>query len=271
MPRVILPEPRVHPAAVVEPGASVDPTAVVGPYAVLGPRVVVGPGCRVEAHAVLQGATILGPGNCVGAHAVLGGLPQVRGLAPEAAGRLEVGRDNVFREHVTVHVASAPAEATRIGDGNLLMIGSHVAHDCTVGDGVELANGVQLAGHVTVEDHAALGGLAAVHQFVRVGRLSFVGAGAMVSQDVPPFSLASGDRARVYDANTVGLRRRRVPAERRQLIRRALRLILAAPTVSAGVEVVRREIDACEEVDLLVSFVLASQRGVCPLARRREP
>jgi len=253
--------PDVHPAAVVEPGARLDPTASVGPCAVIGSRVTLGPGCRVEAHAVIQGETTLGPGNHVGVHAVLGAAPQIRGRTVEGA--LQIGEGNTFRELVTVHVGGARGSVTRIGNQNLLMAYSHVAHDCCLGDGVELANGVQLAGHVQVEDHAVLGGLAAVHQFVRIGTLAFVGAGSMVSQDVPPFTLASGDRARIYDLNVVGLRRHGYGPNARRALRRALGLLLTAPTIQQGVERVRAGSELTAEVERLLAFVEQGGRGLC--------
>jgi UDP-N-acetylglucosamine acyltransferase len=261
---------RIHPTAVVEPGARIDPSALVGPYAVIGPHVVVGPACRVEAHSVLQGETVLGAGNRVGPHAVLGAPPQIRETTGDDAGGLEIGDGCWFREMTTVHLGGAPGRLTRVGSRCMLMAYSHIAHDCVVGDGVELANGVQLAGHVEVGDLASLGGLAAVHQFVRVGRLAFVGAGAMVSQDVPPFALVSGDRARVYDTNRVGLERRDVAPHVRRRLRTALRMLLGAPTVAEGVAAVREAVEPCAEVDELVAFVLASRRGVCRLVGGRR-
>jgi UDP-N-acetylglucosamine acyltransferase len=258
---------NIHPTAVVEPGAEIDATAEVGPLAFIGGRVRLGPGCRVASHAVVKGDTTIGPRTRIGHHAVLGERPQVRDLEGPP-GRLEVGQDNWLRELVTVH-AGSPGSVTRLGDGNLLMAYSHVAHDCQLGNGIELANGVQLAGHVRVGDHAGLGGLAAVHQFVRVGELAFVGAGSMVSQDVPPFCLASGDRTRVYGANTVGLRRQGLPPALRRDLALALRLLLGAPTLARGLEQVRRQVAPSVEVSRLLAFAEASERGLCAPVRRR--
>ena len=257
----------VHPSAVVEPGAELDPSVRVGPFAVIGGGVHVGPGCRVDAHAVIVGDTRLGADNWVASHAVLGGPPQVRGLDGQA-GALRIGSGNVFRELCTVHAAQAGAE-TRIGDGNLLMAGSHVAHDCVLGNHIELANGVQLAGHVQVGDHAGMGGLAAVHQFVRVGHHAFVAAGSMVSQDVPPFSLAAGDRARIYGLNLVGLRRHGFGADQRKQLGRALRLLLRAPTLGEGLARLGQDLPASAELELLLEFARCSTRGLCRLASRR--
>jgi UDP-N-acetylglucosamine acyltransferase len=258
---------RVHPTAVVEPGASIDPTARVGPFAVIGPDVVLGPETRVEAHAVIQGRTVLELANRVGPHAVLGAPPQVRGI--EDSGMLQIGRHTWFREFCTVHVGWE--DVTRIGDHNLLMAYSHVAHDCQLGDGVELANGVQLAGHVVVEDNVAIGGLAAVHQFVRIGAFAFIGAGSMVSQDIPPFTLAVGDRARSYGPNVVGLRRHGFSPEDRRQIKQALKLLNGAPTLHEGLQRIRDQLRSSSPcAQRLVDFCESSQRGICPSARGRD-
>jgi len=264
---------QIHPTAVVEPGADIDPTARVGPCAVIGAAVRIGAGCEIDAHVVIRGDTVLGPGCRVASHAVLGTEPQVRrGASSEggkAPGSLRLGHDTWVREHVTVHVGTAGGQ-TVVGAGCLLMAYSHVAHDCRIGEGVELANGVQLAGHVEVQDRAALGGLSAVHQFVRIGRMAFVGAGAMVSQDVLPFALASGDRARVYGVNTVGMKRHGLDGERRRALRCALRLLLGAPTLAQGLEAVLAMEASCEELEQMVSFARISRRGLCRLTQLRS-
>lgn len=263
---------KIHTTAVVAAGAELDASVTVGPFAVIGPAVRIGAGCEIGAHAVIEGSTTLGAGSRVGPHVVLGAPAQVREhrstAQPDAQmehrapiGRLEIGEGNWIREFATVHAGFHGL--TTIGGENLLMAYSHVAHDCRLGDGVELANGVQLAGHVVVGDNASLGGLAAVHQFVRVGELSFVGAGAMVAQDVPPFALVSGDRARCYGVNTEGLKRREVGAEERSALRRAFKLLYAAPSLSKGLEQLRAEFPGPGPVERLVAFCEVEGRGIC--------
>jgi UDP-N-acetylglucosamine acyltransferase len=254
-------EGRIHPSAVIAPGAQIDLAATVGPYAVIGPRVVIGPQTEIGPHSLIEGNTRLGARNRVGPHTVLGAPPQVRECS-DGGGRLVIGDDNWIREFATVH-AARPGGETRIGSNNFLMAGSHVAHDCILGDHVELANDVQLAGHVRVEDHVGLGGLAAVHQFVSLGAHSFVGAGSMVSQDVLPFTLVSGDRARTFGLNVVGLRRHNFPAALCRDLARAVRMILEAGILAEGVARVRSEIPPSDPVERLLSFVSASQRGLC--------
>lgn len=254
----------IHPTAIVDSTARLHPTVRLGPYAVVGAGARLGPDCVLGPHAVVQGDTVLGEANRLEAHVVLGGEPQVRDL-DGGGGRLELGRGNWLREFTTVHRAR-PGGVTRIGDNTMLMAYSHVAHDCTVGDNVELANAVQLAGHVQLGDHARVGGMAAVHQFVRVGARAFVGGGAMVSRDVPPYALVSGDRARCYGLNAVGLRRQGVDPERRAELALALRLLLTATTLAQGAAKARQQVPRSAERELLLCFALESSRGLCALA-----
>lgn len=196
---------KIHPSAIVEKGAEIGPDCEIGPY------------------AVIFAGVRMGARNRVHAHAVLGDVPQDK-KAGGAPTRVEIGDDNVFREHVTVHRGTRET-TTRIGSKNLFMVGSHVAHDVTIGSGVVIANAVQLAGHAVVHDHATFGGLAGVAQFVRVGESAFVAAGAMVERDVPPFCIAQGDRARVRAVNRVGLERRGIPRPSIDEIERVFRAI----------------------------------------------
>lgn len=251
----------VHPTAVVAADAGLAGVEV-GPFAVIGAGVELAPGVVVGAHAVLTGPLVVGAGTRIGAHAVIGTDPQDRAHDGSPT-QLVIGADNVLREHVTVHRGSSAGRgATRIGDGNLLMVGAHVAHDCQVGDRCTFANGVMLGGHVEVGDDVVFGGLVAVHQGVRIGRLAMLAGGAMVAQDVPPFCLVHGDRARLVGVNTVGLRRAGLPASTRTAIRRAVK---AASGLGAG-----SPPDDLPEVQELRAFYAASERGVCGARALRE-
>jgi UDP-N-acetylglucosamine acyltransferase len=230
----------VHPLALVAADADLGEGVVVGPFAVVEPGVVVGAGCRLDAHAVVRSGTRLGARNVVHPFAVLGGDPQERTYAGEPT-HLEVGDGNTFREHVTVHRGSVKGGGvTRIGSGSLIMAGVHVAHDCALGDGIELANATLLGGHVTLGDGVVVGGGAALAPFVRVGPRAFVAAGAMVEQDVPPFVIVAGDRARVRALNRVGLGRGGVPEASRAALERAFRGIFRSglPRAPAAAELV---------------------------------
>ncbi len=222
---------RVHASAVVDPRAELASDVVVGPYAVVEAGVVLAAGCVLHAHAMVRGPASLGARNVVHPFAVVGGEPQAK-KHTGGSGRVETGEGNVFREHATVH-GGTEERSTRIGSGNLFMVGSHVAHDCVIGSSCVLANAVQLAGHVVVEDWATFGGLSGVAQFVRVGESAFVAAAAACERDVPPFVVVQGDRARVRGVNVVGLRRRGVPEASVAALERAVRKLWQSGTTRA--------------------------------------
>jgi UDP-N-acetylglucosamine acyltransferase len=255
---------RVHPTATVARGAELADGVVIGPYAVVGADVRVGADTWVGAHAVLDGRTTIGARNRIFPHASVGTMPQDLKYRGEAS-TLRIGDANIVREYVSINPGTeGGGMETVIGSGCLFMVSSHVAHDCRLGDSVILANSVALAGHVVVEDHAIVGGLAGVHQFVRLGESALCAAGAMVSKDVPPFCTVAGDRARLFGLNMVGLRRRGFPAETIRALRRAYRLLfLGGGTRGEHVSAVRAELGQVPEVEQMVAFVAASTRGVC--------
>jgi UDP-N-acetylglucosamine acyltransferase len=214
----------VHPSAVVDPSATLGQDVVIGPFCHVGAGVVLGDGCHLVGSATVLGPTVLGARNVVHPYAVLGGAPQDKSHRGEPT-RLVIGDDNVFREHVTVNRGTTKQDGvTRIGSGNLLMAGSHIAHDCVLGDGIILGNGTLLGGHVEVRDYVVSGGGVAIQPFVTIGTVAFLAGGAMIEREVPPFVIAAGDRARVRGLNKVGLRRRGVSPESL----RALRTVYAA-------------------------------------------
>lgn len=207
----------------VDPRAELAADVIVGPYAIVEAGVILGAGCVLHAHAVLRGPATLGTGNVVHPFAVIGGEPQAKRHAG-SPGRLEIGEGNVFREHATVH-GGTDGRSTRIGSHNLFMVGSHAAHDVSVGSHCVFANATQLAGHAVIDDWVTFGGLSGVTQHVRVGESAFVAAASACERNVPPFVVVQGDRARVRGLNVVGLERRGVPAESIAALRRAVRKI----------------------------------------------
>lgn len=257
----------IHPTAVVLPGATVAPDVQIGPFAVIGDGVVLEAGVRVGPHAVLTGPTRVGARTRIHAHAALGGDPQDLKYAGETTS-LEIGPDNTFREFTTASRGTIQGGGvTRIGAGNLFMAYSHVAHDCVVGDGVVLANSVALAGHVEVGDKAVLSGLVAVHQYARIGRCAMVGGGGMVAQDVPPFMIAQGDRARLFGLNIVGLRRAGLPADTIAALKRAYRELFGQGLpLRIAMEHAREHFVDVPEVTELLAFIEASNRGICRAA-----
>lgn len=255
---------RVHPTAVVEAGAELASDVVVGAYAVIGAEVALDEGVEIGPHAVLTGRTRIGARTRVFPHVCLGGEPQHVDYAGEPT-RLEIGRDNVIREHVSIHVGTeAGGGRTRIGDGNLVMNGAHVAHDCRVGSHTVIASFSGLAGHVVVEDHAVLGAYTGVHQHARVGESAMTASGSKLSLDAPPFSLVAGDRARVVGLNSVGMKRRGFPGDTLRAIKRAHRIVFGGriPLAEAFSQV-ESELGEVPEVERWLRFLRGSERGFC--------
>lgn len=246
---------EIHPTAVVAQNVRLADGVYIGPHVVVGDGVSLGEDTRLLPSCVVLGPTVLGARNVVHPFAVLGAEPQDRSHAGEPT-ELIVGDDNVFREHVTVHRGTAKDRGqTRIGSSCLLMVGSHVAHDAVLGDGVTLTNGVLLGGHVRIGDYAVIGGGAAIAPFVRIGESAFVAGGAMVENDVPPFVIAQGDRARIRALNVVGLKRRGVEEVSRRALANAFRLLYRSKVPHASaLEVVRSELGSDPYVARLLAF-----------------
>jgi UDP-N-acetylglucosamine acyltransferase len=261
----------IHPTAIVAPTAELAAGVSIGPYAVIGPQVRLGPDTQIGAYTVVEGRTTLGARNAVFAHAAVGTPPQDLKFHGEAS-QLIVGDDNRIREFCTLQPGTeGGGMVTRVGHGNLLMNYTHVAHDCIIGDRNIVANGTQLGGHVTIESYAVLGALSAIHQFARIGESAIVGAGSMVSQDVPPFCNATGDRAALHGLNTLGLKRRGLDAAAVRAIRQAYTLMFRSGLrVAEAATRIRAALPGSAEVERFVAFIEASQRGVCREDRRRK-
>ena len=253
----------IHPTAVVDKHAELDSSVEVGPFAVIGPQVKIGRGTRIGAHAVIEGDTTIGKDNHIFQFAALGAIPQDLKYAGEPT-RLEIGDHNQIREFATVHLGTAGGGGvTRIANHCLLMANSHIAHDVKLGDACILANSSALAGHVVVEDRVIFGGLSAVHQFTRIGRLAFVSGGAMVTQDVPPYVTVQGDRAEVVGINTVGLTRARFKDEAQARVKNAFKILYRSKLgFREAIAHVRAEHGGFEEIDHLVAFLENSERGI---------
>jgi UDP-N-acetylglucosamine acyltransferase len=253
----------IHPAAVVSPGAELGPGVTVEAYAVVGPQVRIGKDSWIGPHAVVEGRTTCGERTRIFPFASVGMIPQDLKYRGEPS-TLEMGDGNVVREYVSINPGtSGGGMVTSIGNGCLFMVSSHVAHDCRVGSSVVLANGVALGGHVVVDDYAIIGGLAGVHQFVRVGESALCAAGAMVSTDVPPFCMAAGDRARLRGLNLVGLRRRGFDDDAIRALKRAYRLLFhGEETRREALARTTAELGHVPPVARLLAILAESRRGV---------
>jgi UDP-N-acetylglucosamine acyltransferase len=198
----------LHPTAIIHPKARIAEGVEIGPYSVIGEHVSIGRDTRIGPHVLIEGWTTIGERNQIFSFSSIGTAPQDIGYRNEET-YLIIGDDNVIRESATVHRATTKEDRkTIIGNKNFLMAYSHVAHDCKLGNNIIMANSAALGGHIVIGDHAILGGIVAVHQFVRIGSYSLIGGQSAVSQDIPPYVSAAGNRAQLYGLNLVGLKRK---------------------------------------------------------------
>lgn len=255
----------IHPSAIVSPNAILGEGVVIGPFAIVGDNVTIGDRTRIGAHCVLEGPTRIGTDNVFFPFGSIGLAPQDLKFGGEDT-ELHIGSHNQLREYVTLHRGTVGGGGvTRIGNHNLLMISTHVAHDCIIGNHNILANNATLAGHVTIEDYATVGALTPVHQFCRIGKHSFIGGASAVTKDTMPFSRNQGNHVRCFGENAIGLRRKGFPDETIRCIHRAYRLLMnSGLNTTQAVEAIRSkaELIADENVAYLVAFIESSTRGV---------
>lgn len=254
----------IHPTAIVHPGAQLDVQVQVGPFAVIGEHVKIGKGTTIGPSAVIDGWTEIGENNRIFHLCSVGAVPQDLKYKGEET-CLRIGNGNTIREFATIHLGTVTGDGeTTIGDDNLFMAYCHVAHDCHIGNHVVMANGSTLAGHITVEDYARLGGLSAVHQFVRIGAHVMIGGGAMVGQDVPPYTIAAGDRATLHGLNLVGLKRSGFSDEVIADLKKAYKILIRSGLLTEeALTRIRAEVSQSPEVTHFVEFVEKSERGIC--------
>ena len=251
-----------HPTAIISKKAKLGEGVSVGPFAVITDNVEIGAGSKIGAHCVIDGNTKIGSNCEIFTGAVVGSRPQDLKFKGEKV-FLEVGNDNIIREYCTLNPGTGDGGRTSVGNGNLLMAYSHIAHDCRVGDECIIANGGTLAGHVTIEDKAVIGGLVAIHQFVHVGTLSIIGGCSKVVQDIPPYSTCDGHPARVYGLNLIGLRRQKFSKGSIENLDRAYKILFnSGLTPKHALENLEVEIKDSAEVNYLVDFVKRSERGI---------
>ena len=256
------PETIIHPSAIIDPDAVIGEGVEIGPWSMIGPRVVVGDGTRIGAHVLVEKDTTIGASGQLHQGAVRGIDPQDLKYRGENT-VLVVGDRSVIREYAILNRGTANLKRTVVGDDCLLMAYSHIAHDCPIGNNVVISNAVNMAGHVFIEDWAIIGGLTAIHQFVRIGAHAFVGGASRTSQDVPPYTRAAGSPMKLYGLNSIGLDRRGFSKEVRQALKNAYRAVFQGSLpLSQGVEQAEAEADDFPEVRHFLSFIRTSERGV---------
>ncbi len=256
----------IHPSAVVHPSAKIAETAEIGPYAIIEADVTIGAGTTVGPHSVIGRWTEIGENNQIFHMASVGVASQDLKYKGEECWT-RIGNGNMIREFATVHRGTVTGiSETIIGNNNLLMAYSHVAHDCVIGSGIVMANAATLAGHVTIQDNVVIGGLVAIHQFVRVGAYAMLGGGTLVSLDVPPYMIATSDKRdmSLRGLNLVGLKRRGFSDETISKLKKAYKtLFMADLKLVDALAKIRQDITDCPEVDNLLTFIEGSERGIC--------
>ena len=253
---------EIHPTAVIQEGARIGEGCRIGPYCVIGPNVILGTGCELHSHVVIDGHTEIGSENTFYPFASIG--LRTQDLKWDGGTTwTRVGSNNTFREYVTVHSATADGDATVIGSHNNLLAYTHVAHDCQLGDHIIMSNVGTLAGHVIVEDRAIVGGLAAVHQFCRIGTMSIIGGCSKVVQDVPPYMMVDGNPAAMRTLNKEGLKRNGVNEDTQKSMRQAYRILFRSEqTFTNAVKQVRADLATSPELEHLLAFIESSERGI---------
>lgn len=254
----------VHPTAIIDPSACIHESADIGPYCIVGSEVEIGARTRLMGNLYLEGPTTIGEENVFFPYSTVGVASQDKKYRGERA-FTKIGHRNTIREFVTIHRGTQGGGLiTEIGDGNLLMAYTHVAHDVKIGSGAVLDNAVTLAGHVTIGDNATISAFSGVHQFCRIGRECFIGGYSVVTQDVMPFSSVVSEREiRVFGANRVGLERRNFSKETIEMLQTAFRLLTRAGlNTTQAVERIQAEVEPVPEINELLEFIASSQRGV---------
>jgi UDP-N-acetylglucosamine acyltransferase len=255
---------EIHPTAVVSPKAELAEDVKIEAFSIIGPQVTIGSGTVVGPHAVVDGWTTIGERNQIFPFATIGYPPQDLSYRGEET-QLVIGNDNIIRENATINRGTLRGGGvTSVGNHNLVMAYAHIAHDCIIGNRVILANATTLGGHVRIDDCAILGGLVAIHQFIRIGAYAFIGGKSGLRMDMPPYMLAFGAPAKLYGPNLVGLRRHGLPRANIHALKTCYRIMFRSGlTVAEAVESIRQEVEMVPEVENLIQFMQGrSKRGV---------
>ncbi len=251
---------NIHPTAIIDPTAKIDPSTIIGPYTIIGEDVQIGKNNHIGPYCVIENTT-MGDGNELIASCFVGVKPQDLSYKDEHT-RVVMGNGNKIRECVTIHRSTNLSKPTTLGNYNLLMANSHIAHDVQMGDHCIIANSTGIAGHVLVEDRVVMSGMVGVHQFVRVGTMAMLSGGAMLPLDIAPYCIAQGERAKLVGINLIGLRRAGLDRKVILEIKRAFKVLFRS---GKRLEDAMAELEAahpCQEVQHMIDFCRTSERGV---------
>jgi len=256
-------KPKIHKTAIIASDAKISDGVEIGPYCIVGSRVKIGKNTKLQSHIVIE-ETEIGSGCTVYPFTSIGLPPQDIRYKGEKT-KIKIGNDNIIREYITIHRASVSGDkVTKIGNNNFLMAYVHVAHDCNIGNNIIIANATTLAGHVIIEDNAFIGGMVAIHQFARIGAFSMIGGFSAISQDIPPFTTASGERAKLYGLNAVGLKRRNFDEATISALKKAYKTVFRSKlTLKEALVKLRSDEKQPDEVKQFVEFIEKNTRGIC--------
>ena len=253
----------IHPTAIVDPKAELDANVEIGPYSIVAGNVSIGSGTVIGPHAMIEPYTSIGPDCMIYQYASVGAAPQAIKFKGEIT-YLKIGRGTTVREFVTINRGTEfGGGVTEVGENNLLMAYSHVAHDCKTGRDVILANNATLAGHIIIGDYVTVGGLTAIHQFVKIGDYAYIGGKSAVAKDIPPYVIASGDRASLHGLNKIGLKRHGFGDNNLRALKKAYRIIFRIGiTTKEALQRVQAEVEQIPEGVNLIEFIKSSERGI---------
>jgi UDP-N-acetylglucosamine acyltransferase len=255
---------EIHPTAIISPKAEIEEGTFVGPFCIIHDGVHIKRGSKLISNVIIEGNTEIGENCTIHPFTSIGLPPQDLKYKGEPTG-VKIGNNNTIREYITLHRASVGGDGqTTLGDNNFLMAYVHIAHDCKIGNSVIMANVATLAGHVVVEDHAYIGGLVAVHQFTRIGAYTMVGGYSGVGQDIPPYMMASGTRAKLFGLNTIGLKRHGFSDSTINELKKAYKILFREKrTLKDAIKKIQENLPYTDEIKHLIDFIQKNKRGIC--------
>ena len=256
-------KPKIHSTAIIDPKAKFADGVEIGPYCIVGSRVKLGKNTKLMSNVIIE-ETAMGSNCTVYPFTSIGLQPQDLKYQGEKT-KVLIGNNNIIREYISIHRGSVGGEGiTRIGDDNFLMAYVHIAHDCKIADNVVMANATTLAGHVTVEDYVFIGGHVAVHQFTNIGAYAMIGGFSAIPQDIPPYTTAAGDRAKLYGLNSVGLKRQNFSDAQIKELKHAYKILFRSKlTLREAIALLKQDGKLSKEINNLIEFIEKNKRGIC--------
>tara|TARA_Y100000814_G_C12275684_1_gene383311 strand:+ start:116 stop:877 length:762 start_codon:yes stop_codon:yes gene_type:complete len=248
--------------SIISPKSNIDTSVEIGPFCIIEDNVSIDKNCKIHSHVIIKSGTSIGQDCEIFSGAVLGEIPQDLKYNGEET-KLKIGHNNIIREYVTIHKATADRKITEIGNNCMLMAYSHIAHDSIIKNNVILSNGVQVGGHVDIDDFVIVGGATPIHQFCKLGKFSFIGGGYRVVQDVPPYIKAMGEPLKYFGVNSIGLSRNQFSSDQISLIKKAYKILYRSEyNISQAVNILNNDYSDNEQINEIINFIDNSNRGI---------